>query len=345
MTQHDTRLEDYRRLYAAAVAVRDLAPWRFMCETDIFGVQNPEDGAMGFVSVMGQRGEHLAVAVYLGSEGLYGFLDLTQQASPPTVQQIFEIPELQASFEDRGLLRKDEIRTIQELGLRFRGRNAWPHFKSFRPGFMPWILEPGEVRFLACALEQLTDVAPRFMRTPDLLAPRSLGDFLVRVRSGKAPAHTWHDSIMHVDLPEPQQIHMRVAGASMNKVRRLPRDEASLEIDLVALPATIQEKGKRPFYPYALLALNCRTGTAMLGDLMHVRSTLQEVWGRVPQNLVDQLIKGGFLPSSLRVRSDLMMGLLGSLARDLDFSLVRVDVLPRLDDALASMEEYFSRSR
>lgn len=344
MTEHATALEDHRRLYAAAVAVKELAPWRFMRETDIFGVQNPEDGTLGFVSVMGQLGEHCAIGVYLGSEGLYGFLDLTQQDSPPTVQQIFEIPQLQASFEDRGLLRKDEIETVRKLGLRFRGRGAWPHLRSFRPGFMPWILEPGEVRFLACALEQLTDVAPRYRRTPDLLAPRSLSDFLVRVPSGKAPAYTWQDKIMHIDLPEPVQIPMRVGGASMSKVRQLPRSETSLEIDLVALPATIQEKGGRPFYPYALLAVDCGAGMILLGDLMHVRSTIQEMWGRVPENLVDQLVKSGFLPRSLRIRSDLLMGLLRPLAEDLDFTLVRADVLPGLDEAMASMEAYFSRS-
>ncbi len=344
VTDETTPLDDYRRLYAAAIAVKELSPWEFMQEPDIFGVQNPENGTLGFVSVMGQMGEHFAVAVYLGPEGLYGFLDLAQQDSPPTMQQIFEVPQLQASFEDRGLLRKDEIETIKRLGLRFRGRGAWPQLRSFRPGFMPWILEPEEVRFLACVLEQLTEVAPRYEKTPDLLAPGGFGNFLVRVPCGNDAVPMWQDEIMHVELPEPLQIPMRIDGASMRKAQKLPKSETSLEIDLVALPTTIHEKGGRPFYPYALLAVDSRIGTILLGELMYVQTTLQEMWGGVPQNLVDQLTKSGFLPRSLRIRSDLLMQLLGLLAEDLGFTLARTDVLPSLDDAMASMEGFLSRA-
>jgi hypothetical protein len=33
--------EQWRRLYEAAVGVKELSPWEWMTETDVFGVQDP----------------------------------------------------------------------------------------------------------------------------------------------------------------------------------------------------------------------------------------------------------------------------------------------------------------
>jgi hypothetical protein len=55
---------EWRKLYQAAIRVKEIASWDWMTETDIFGVQGPETDEIGFVSIMGMLGEHLAVAVY-----------------------------------------------------------------------------------------------------------------------------------------------------------------------------------------------------------------------------------------------------------------------------------------
>ena len=44
----------WRPRYEAADHIKELAPWQWMQESDIFGVQDPETGEFGFVSVMGQ---------------------------------------------------------------------------------------------------------------------------------------------------------------------------------------------------------------------------------------------------------------------------------------------------
>lgn len=68
-----TALEVWSRLYQAAIRVKELAPWEWMQETDVFAVQRSGTDELGFVSVIGLLGEHYAVAVYRGTEGLYGF--------------------------------------------------------------------------------------------------------------------------------------------------------------------------------------------------------------------------------------------------------------------------------
>src|SRR5215208_6086963 len=75
-------IREWRRLYESAVRIKEMSPWEWMTETDVFGVRSPETGELGFVSVMGLLGEHYAVSLYLGSEGIHGFLDLPPVPRP-----------------------------------------------------------------------------------------------------------------------------------------------------------------------------------------------------------------------------------------------------------------------
>ena len=74
----------------SAIRIKQMAPWEWMNEADVFGVQDPETRDIGFISVMGALGEHTAVAVYLGSAALVRFIELHQ--APPDV--LDEYPEL-----------------------------------------------------------------------------------------------------------------------------------------------------------------------------------------------------------------------------------------------------------
>src|ERR1051326_7444971 len=161
--------EESKTLFSLAARVKELAPWEWMDESEVFGVQNPETGELGFVSVMGMAGQHFAVAVYVGAEGLYGVLDFASQETITNPDQLLAIPQLQASFENRDTLDKQDRELIKRLGLKFRGAGAWPMFRSYRPGFMPWFVTSEEARFLAHALEQTLEVAPRVKEDPDIL--------------------------------------------------------------------------------------------------------------------------------------------------------------------------------
>src|SRR5205085_8579894 len=145
------------------------APWEWMDESEIFGVESPEDGEIGFVSVMGARGEHLAIGIYLGAEGLYGFWDFQNEGHEKEPLALFDIPQLQASFEDREQLKKEDREVIKKLSLKFRGKQNYPMFRSSKSGFMPWFITSKEARFLIYIIEQTLEVAPRVRENPMIL--------------------------------------------------------------------------------------------------------------------------------------------------------------------------------
>jgi len=65
------KIEEWDNLYKTAIKIKDIAPWEWLEEHDLFAVQNPDTNEIGFVSIMGAIGEHYAISVYLGEKGFY----------------------------------------------------------------------------------------------------------------------------------------------------------------------------------------------------------------------------------------------------------------------------------
>ncbi len=59
--QAEPSREEAKKLYAVAGRIKELAPWEWMEESQIFGVKNPATDELGFVSIMGRAGEHFAL--------------------------------------------------------------------------------------------------------------------------------------------------------------------------------------------------------------------------------------------------------------------------------------------
>ena len=110
----------WKNLYAAALAFRDIAPWEWMSDSDVFGVQNPEDGEIGYCCVLGELGEVLGLVVYLGTEGLEQHRNIQSgklHAGSP--EFIYRQHCLTAWLGDRNELDKTDLKVVKQLGLKF----------------------------------------------------------------------------------------------------------------------------------------------------------------------------------------------------------------------------------
>ncbi len=321
--------QDWLHLYEAAIRIKDVAPWTWMVETDVFGVQNPETGDLGFVSVMGIRGEHFAVSLYLGAKGLFGFWEFEENSEDMSPDRLLEIPQLQLSFEDRDELQNQERAFIKTLGLKFRGKKAWPTFRSFRAGFMPWHLEAEEVRFLTHALHQLAEVAPRFKADPDLFDPSDSEQYLVRVPSAKDAA-IWEEQVMTVLPPEPTSIQLLMDPQLLAKLKLIKPKNSKLEIDLCMFHAPVRGEGDRPYFPYILLMVDVQSGMVLCHEMFQPLPSLEEMWGKVPLTVAQTLASASFVPKEISVSSGLVFQLLQPFAKSLNIKLKTAPFLPIL---------------
>lgn len=344
MTDQAPSSDDWRVLYALMAQVKEMAPWTWMDEANVFGVQDPDDGEIGFVSVMGALGEHFAVAVYRGAGALHHFWAYQALGSSARVEDLLDLPQLQASFEDRDQLSDRDRRVIKDLALKFRGKQAWPLFRSYRPGYLPWFLEAPEARCLSHALRQLLEVAPRF-RADHTLFPVPLEErYLVRVPQGGGEGVTWEDRIVAVPPPEERPIQITIDTAELNAVERLPRGNMKVELECDKMLTYVQEEpGARPVFPYVLLAVDARTGMLLGQHMQGVETTLDALWSEVPGHTLHLLLQIGQLPQEVALRSPELYNVLAPLAGRLGIQLVPARRLPALEPIWASLEAFLRR--
>jgi Domain of unknown function (DUF6930) len=341
MSEKIPTIEEWGRLYAAAGRVKEMAPWKWMMEDNVFGVRNPERDEVGFVSVMGSGGEHFGLGLYQGAVALYDFLALREADSVET-ERLLEIPQLQASFEGRGRLEKEDRDTIKNLGLKFRGANSWPLFRNYAPGMFPWFLTSSEARFLTTALEQLLDVAPRVRDDEDVLLGEEDDEFLVRVPRVENARLVWEDKIMR--LPEPELKKAAPAPLDpqlLESLKQLPEVTNVIEIGLTMLPMPVREKKDRPFFPYLLMLVDASSGVILGNDMLQPLPSLDAMRAEFPTKVAEHLLRLGVRPLRVAVRTETTARSLAPLADELGIRIKLSPMLPALDEAMEFMGRMF----
>lgn len=344
MSDQGISLRDWAALYEAALEFKNLRCWEWMNDSNLFGVENPETGEIGYCCVLGQLGEVLALNVYPGSEGLASYWRL-HDASSAAMEHEEDLDNhalvgsqmcLMASFEERSELHQNDLRIIRALGMKFRGKNQWPMFRSYRPGFVPWFLTPPEARFLPVALRQAVEVATRFRDNPDLLDPPD-GDtelYFVRVLA----EGTWTDKWQR---PAPYTIHHSEPLLDEVRLARIQRGKfprrATWHAAYVILPMVIEE-GDRPYSPCGFPVLSDE-GMALGMDLFKP-GEIEHSLGDKFLNLVEKL---KCLPERLLVADEEAFRLLEPIAGKLGFQIKQADRLPAIETFLRGMEEYLDR--
>ncbi len=325
--------EQWRDVHALVARVYAMAPWDFMQETDLFGVEDPDSGELGFISVMGALGEHRAVAVYKGAEGLYGFLAIEAHPEDVPADQLLDLPHLQLSFENRSDLEREDRQLLASLGLKFKGRKSWPQLRSYRSGCFPWFLEAGEVRLLQVALAQLLEIAPRFKSNPSYLRPSADNALLIRRRVVERESAEWREAFKVIAPPEPEKVNVHIDPDVLERAHSLERGENSIEIDCFRVPTVVAERRRRPFFPYVLLLGDCDSGLLLSSELLEPTPSITEMWGSVPERILRQLGKVGWMPKTVSVRDGFLAALLHLISPGLGFSVHEKRRLPLLDHA------------
>lgn len=194
--------EQLLELYQAASAFKKAEPWKGLSDSDLIGVENPEDKTIGYCSVMGRIGQHYALGVYLGEKGLAGFFELLEKAAGTPYHQALHYQDcLMCSFEDREQLDKADRAQIKALGLSFRGRNAWPMFRRYEPGYLPWFINQAECIFLTHALRQ-TLIAAEEINEEKWDIDFEQGETILRRSREKNGELQWYSEKIQVNFPK-----------------------------------------------------------------------------------------------------------------------------------------------
>jgi hypothetical protein len=226
---------------------------------------------------------------------------------------------------------------MKQLGLKFRGAKAWPQFRSFRPGCFPWYIEKPEAEMLACALEQLLDVAPRYKKNFGIFPPADKDDYLVRVNHNG----TWEDSTMHIENRAEREIRLAVSTTIVDALKKQMPGKATIETDFFMLSNPVQDnREERPFFPYMLMVCDQASQMILATELLKPLPTLEAMWGEIPQKVMETLV-GRFAPKEIQVNSDLMRSVLEPVAGKVGFKVKKVSRLPAINSARKELGRFF----
>lgn len=335
-------IEDWMELYEAAIEFKTASCWDWIYDDDFFGIQNPDTGDIAYCSIMGNAGQHFAIAGYIGSDGFTNLMKIKEsEFNMYEIDEAFQQKCISCSFEDRDLIDKEDYKIIKELGLRFRGKNAWPSFRSFEPGYFPWYLNKEQVKFMTHIIRQGTNICIKSRDDEVVLGLRKDGTVFTYLSEVKDGEVIWRDEYTKPEFVEPKCtcviLHDEIFARKMKAMVKVPTFE--VEATVFYSPSPVQDqKDSRPYYPKVCFFIERNTGAIVSFDMI---KSLDEDGCKVIDNFTNTLKSMNKRPSKIYVSKNEVAEFVKDLCWKIDISLETVDSLYYADTIKREMFKYF----
>lgn len=331
------------RLYDLALTFRKMKLWKRLYDSELFAV-SLSNGQIAYCCIMGLLGEHIALAVYIGEQGLDSYRHLQEMGHVPMnalQAQEFMLSQscLQCSLETKDALSPQELAAVRSYGkargITFRGANAFPQFIKYQPARYPWpVQETVDVQLLCEALtaalevsEKLTAVGkgrlgftdgPAHDRTIPLLTPEGQGFTwgvcrLPPRRSASYPEPMLRDELLTARLKKQK----KRAGIWACDVVMFPQPAFVDEEDTDAVPV----------FPYMLLAADLEKELVIPTEVV---PAYEEGAAELLSAIGNQMLDNG-IPTEIHVVNGRTRSLLKNLAATLGIRLVQQQEIEHLD--------------
>jgi|GEM_PF-554184 len=341
MKERQPTSTQWKALYKAAAEFREIEPWKWVKETDLFGVRNPRTDEIGYCCVMGELGQVLGMAVYLGTGGLNAYCMIQNNDITHEDRDFMFVQDcILVSFENKSALNKEDKALIGKLGIRAKGKRAWPMFRRHEPGYFPWFLEGEDIQFLTLVLQEANEVCLRLKEGKELLHPPKKASYLVRAYH--RDTNKWEDT-WKVPEPLPKQAPQLVKPdeLALQRIKKNIRPSpVAWEIDFFYIPAPVYQGG-RPSYPYSIMIVDQESG--------FVHDVYVSERGKAPAEFINRLLecieKTGIVPNQLLVKRQEAADLFSPIADKLEIRLHKVDKLLAVEEARRSMETHLLKER
>jgi len=329
--EEERELSHWEELFNAAKIFKEARCWEWMYDNDNFGVQDPETGEIAYCCIIGNAGEAFGLVAYLGPVGLENLLlTLSGEVLPDSYEGQFQQKCLMATFEDRNILDEKDRGIIKKLGLKFRGKNQWPFFRNFTPGYYPWYLSSRDCRFLTHIFQQALEVSLRCREDKSILETDDPLTFLVRVPRKKGKDLEWEDEYLTSEVPQSSYISFYLKDQL--RIKRIMeggfKKGNPWEADIFYLSRPVQDENERPYYPQACIFLDHVTGLILNFEIIQ---DLKEEGHRFIEALVSMVEENENIPSKLLVCNDKSYYLFNDICEQLKITLEKVSSLENIE--------------
>ncbi|MCJ7840157.1 plasmid pRiA4b ORF-3 family protein [Lederbergia sp. NSJ-179] len=274
---------DWPRLLKAAKELNQLAPWNILESDDIYIIVDPITEERLFCSVLGKASEVYGLAVYIGKEGFESLLQIMNRKT----ESEFELSQKQRavllSFVNRDELEKEDYELIKAAGIPFRGKNQWPEFRSYLPGYYPWMIDREEARLLLLAIEQFPylfqDIKEKKLIPSGLLEEEWIARTPQLSTNGDIIWKTDYvtSAILNWDLTNKEEYPLYISELDVKRISKYKKDKSVVEFDCFPVNMPVQEKaGDRPYFPNLTVAIDQESGMVLFQEMQSGQNSAEQ---------------------------------------------------------------------
>lgn len=224
------------------------------------------------------------------------------------------------------------MKTIKDLGLKFRGKSQWIYFRSFKPGYAPYTLCQDEVIELTYVFKNLF-MSLRAIIEKNLKVDFENGNTLYRVYD--EIQDLWLNFEESVRISDARRITPVINDDILiEKIKKNKYLNGVSEFDPVCLSSVINDKEyERPILTRLIIFAEKNTGMVMNQDMM-----LPEIDDieQILNNFVNVLINIGRV-KTLYVRDEYISDILSDLCNRVNIELRVSQKLPSIDKFVDSI--------
>ena len=328
----------WKDLFLAAGEFRALEPLEVLDDLDLIGVRDPSNGEMGFGVVMGSGGTLFGFCLYRGAEGFDIYRAIIDGSSAHGAADEYAMQNcLLLEFGARSDLQPADLLVIRQSGLSFKGKHAWPEFRSLLPGYAPWFLMEAEARFLTLGLRVACHHAHRLEIGEEKQSYRD-GEYLVY--SPAVGAENNFDAQWEA-WPSPPQKSIKLPVLNLARLNAISgkklKPDTSWKVGAVYLPSMISD-GERPYYIHIAAVCQQSSGFAFCAEPSPPETPVAQM---LADAICSSIAKSGFLPEAVVVENEDNVTSLEPLGKTLGFSVRRQKKLRTIQALKKDMMERF----
>lgn len=258
------------QIYDLALRYQETKLWEVLHDSELFAV-TLSSGQIGYCSVMGYLGEHIALALYIGARSLDSYrlvqkMDGREMSALKEQEWMMSQSCLRCAFECEENLSPRELAIIHRYSKShrsvFRGANTFPRFLKYAPAHCPWpILEPEGIQLLCEVLTAALEVSAKLASNGKISLGFREGPAYDRVIPLLTPVDDGFEWSRHrlppgllVCYPEPKLQDELL----LRRLKQTKKSTGAWICDVVMVPQPMAESdydsGGAPRFPYMLLA-------------------------------------------------------------------------------------------